>query len=49
MKLYVVYVDEVDIVDAEALHAFVYAFSGAFARVVPCVDTVFAVSSYFGA
>ena len=47
LKLDVVYIDEVDIVDVEALHALVHTLCGTFAGVVPRVHAILAIAPHF--
>ena len=47
LKFYVVHVDEVDMVNVEALHALIDTFLCPACGIVPGVYTVFSISSYF--
>src|SRR5574344_20991 len=45
-KLYIVYVDDVNIVDAQSIHALEYTLTGTGSGVVPCVDAIHSVTSH---
>ena len=45
-KLHIVYVDKVDIIHMQPLHALIHAFRSTFGRVIPCVYAIFPVSSH---
>ena len=46
LKLYVVHIDEVDIVDAQSLHALIDAAGDTLSRIVPHVDTILAIAAH---
>ena len=48
LELDVVHIDEVDMIDIETLHRFIYALLCTLSRIVPCVDSILAVASYLG-